>query len=376
MTPRDRIIKTLNHDQPDRVAMDLWSKGGGMTNSAYLRLKEYLGLVEDLPQYRPGQTSAYYDERILEVLGTDVRHVFLGQPKDFNYKRLAQNKIVNEWGITIQIEKDSSAPIEPPLAGASLEELDDYPWPYPHRPGRIDGLKERIEFLWSQTEYAIAFRPVTPIDWGPFEMSWALRGMENLFLDMLDNKDFAHRLLQKVVETQIQFYDLALDIVGPYIQIVQIGDDYGMQTAPMMSLQLFREMIKPYDAELIQAIKKKAPQAKIYFHSCGSVRAFIEDFIEIGVDILNPMQPTAAGMNSSGLKRDFGKKLSFQGGISVQGALQGTLVDVETEVKQRINSFGREGGYILAPGNNIPGDVPPENVVHMYHIAQSYTPDW
>ena len=374
MTSRERVATALNHEQPDRVPLDLWSKGGGMTNEAYLRLKEYLGLTGDLNPYRPGQTSAYYDERILEALGTDVRHVFMGQPSDFFPRKPDANKIVNEWGITIQIEKDSSAPINPPLEEATIEELEDYPWPYPDRPGRIEGLKERVEYLRNTTDFAIVYRPITPIDYGPFETAWALRGMQKLFIDMITNKEFAHRLFQKVVEVEISFYDYVLDIVGPHVDVVQIGDDYGMQTGPMIHPQMFREHIKPYDAQLIKAIKRKAPQAKIYFHSCGSVRAYLDDLIEVGVDVLNPMQPNAQEMDSYLLKEDFGNRLSFQGGIDIQGALQGSLSDVEKEVKKRIDAFGRNGGYILAPANNIPGDVPPENVVHMYATAKSYIP--
>ncbi|MGE5529527.1 MAG: uroporphyrinogen decarboxylase family protein [Patescibacteria group bacterium] len=373
MTSRARVIAALEHRQPDRVPVDLWSKGGGLTNGAYRRLRQHLGIEGEAEAYRPGQTAAFYDERILERLQIDFRHVFLRPPAGWTPQRKGENETVNEWGVTLRRAGDTACPVDPPLAGADLDDLDKYPWPRADLPGRTDGLKERVERLFAQGEHAIAYRPVTPIDYGIFETAWTLRGMEDLLCDMVVDKRFAHKLMRKVLETQIAFYDLGLGIAGPYVQVVQIGDDYGTQNAPILSPALFREMIKPYDAELIAFIKSKAPRAKVFLHTCGAVRDLIEDLIEAGVDILNPLQPAAAGMDSAGLKRDFGARLSFQGAISVQGALQGTAAEVRAEVERRVDALGGGGGYILAPANNISEDVPPENVVLMYEHARAYS---
>ena len=179
--------------------------------------------------------------------------------------------------------------------------------------------------------------------------------------------------LKKILEIQIEFFDLGLSIAGPYVQVVQIGDDYGSQNGPMFSPEMFRELIKPYNTELISFIKKKAPNAKIYLHSCGSVRAYLDDFIEMGVDILNPVQPNTFGMETAALKRDYGDRLSFQGAIDVQGMMQGSKSQVKEEAMRRINDLAPGGGYIVAPANNITADIPPENIVYLYEFAKSYS---
>jgi uroporphyrinogen decarboxylase len=131
--------------------------------------------------------------------------------------------------------------------------------------------------------------------------------------------------------------------------------------------------MKPRHRRLIEFIKKKAPSAKVHLHSCGSVRDFIPDFIDVGIEVLHPVQPSAAKMDSYSLKQEFGRDLIFHGGIDIQFALPGSLEGVRNEAKERIDALGASGGYILAPSNNIQSDTPPENIVTLYQFAQDYS---
>jgi len=164
-------------------------------------------------------------------------------------------------------------------------------------------------------------------------------------------------------------YRILLDAVGPYVHLVQWASDYGTQDALFISPETYREMLKPYDKEIIDFIREHAPRAKKFFHSCGSIYPIIPDLIDIGVEVLNPLQPLAAGMDSARIKKEFGDRLCFHGAIDIQQALPGSLDDVERELRTRLAALAPGGGYILAPANHIQPDVPGANVVHLYRLA-------
>jgi len=228
-------------------------------------------------------------------------------------------------------------------------------------------MKERAEYLYNQTDYAIASRAVSH---GFFELAWELRGMENMLVDMLVDKEFANRLLDKTLEIQMGLYDVLLTECGEYIQIVETGDDYGTQRGPIISPELFEEMIVPRRKKLNDFIKSKAPQAKIFHHTCGSVYKILDGIIATGVDILNPIQPSADDMDTFRLQQEFGNKLIFHGGIDEQTALIGSLETLKKEMEVRVQSLGKEGGYIMAPTSNFMDDMPLENIVNFAKIAK------
>jgi uroporphyrinogen decarboxylase len=165
-------------------------------------------------------------------------------------------------------------------------------------------------------------------------------------------------------------YDTLLEGVGEYVHIVETAEDYGTQTSLLISPETYREMIMPARKKLNAFIRSKAPYAKIYHHTCGAVSKLIPDLIDSGIDILNPVQPLATGMESAGLKAKWGKILFFDGGIDTQDAMPGTVKDVEVEVAKRILAFGPDGGYSLGCSNHIQEDVPPENVVALFEMAK------
>ena len=191
-------------------------------------------------------------------------------------------------------------------------------------------------------------------------------------MDMIANPKLTTAIMDKMLEFYISFWGEMLPIVGPYVQVIKLGDDLGMQSGPLISPDLFRSMIKPRERELIAFIKKRT-DAKIFFHSCGSIYEFIPDLIEIGVDVLNPIQVSAKDMDTKRLKQEFGDRLAFWGAVDTQQVLPfGSPEDVVAEVKKRIGDLAPGGGYILSSVHNIQAKVPPENIETMFDAALRY----
>ncbi len=204
-----------------------------------------------------------------------------------------------------------------------------------------------------------------------FEQAQLLRGLERWLLDLAADPEFAHALMRKLTDLMIGGLIPYLAEVGPYIDLITFSDDLGSQRAPLISPKMYRRMVKPYQAELLAAIKAHS-RARIFFHSCGDVYPLIGDFVEIGVDVLNPVQVSAGAMaDTARLKREFGRRITFCGGIDTQWALpHGSPEDVRAEVRRRIADLAPGGGYILAAVHCIQPDVPPENVLAMFDEAR------
>lgn len=374
MNPRERIIAALNHQEPDRVPVDLGGYQTGIMAIAYDRLKKLLGIATRTRILEPAQQLAEPDEEILKYFHIDTRYIFPRSALPWAPKEIPDGSSMyeEEWGHQKRIKRPTSYYYEfydYPLAQADIEDLDRFPyWPNPDAPERVEGLKEEIENLHKNTDCAIA----TTLGSGVLERSWYLRGMERFFMDVLENPKFVVRLMDKVLEVEEKLYDKFLSITGKYLDVVQIYGDLGTQNGPLVSPKFFREVIKPRDRELIQFVKSKT-KAKVMWHSCGSVYEFIPDLIEIGVDILNPVQVSAAKMDTKGLKKEFGNEISFLGAIDTQRVLPfGKPQEVKEEVKRRIDDLAPGGGYILASVHNIQADVPPENIITMYETAKEY----
>ncbi len=367
MTSRERVQCVLEHRKPDRVVVDLGSTASGMTNLTFQRVKKYFGITGGDILVRPDESSAWYNDQLTEKMGSDFKHVFLLPPDGYDPLKDGGDVIVTEWGLQKTLKQGLWQCSSNPLKDADIEDIDAYSWPDPYAPGRDRGLRERAEYLYHYTDYAIAARAVSH---GFFELAWELRGMENLLMDMLIDKDFANRLMDKILEIQIGFYDVLLSACGEYLQVVETGDDYGTQRGPIMSPELFWEMIVPRRKKLNDFIRSKAPQAKIFHHTCGSVYRLLDGLIESGVDILNPVQPSAADMNTARLQREYGDRLIFHGGIDEQTALIGNTERLKEEMRERISTLGREGIYIIAPTSNFQDDMPLENIVNFAAYAK------
>ena len=191
-------------------------------------------------------------------------------------------------------------------------------------------------------------------------------------MDMLANQEFAAALLSKIFDVQYQLYRQQLEAVGPYIQMAEMIDDYGSQSGLLFSPRLYRQLLQPLQQRIVGLIHELAPQAKIIFHSCGTVAPLVNDFIQTGFDVLNPLQPRATGMKAAVLKGAYGDRMAFLGGIDVQQTLRGPGEAVRAEVCDRISHYGPGGGYILAPSHNLFDDVPLANVLCMLETAREF----
>ena len=374
MTAKERVLKALNHEEPDRVPLDL-----GTTNvtsihlNAYMRLKEYLG-VDGRGKAKiieRAQQLVKPEEEVLKLLGIDTRSVWLKRPKNWQMALREDNSYIDEWGVTRKKPQHSwyFDPVIFPLREANIDDLEKYPWPDPDDPERFKGLKQEAEKLYQENEYPIIVDPTGGI---PFQNAQNLRGFDIFFMDLMQNEKFAQVLMDKILNFQIGLLENLFKEIGSYIDVIKIGDDLGAQNALLISPKSYRKLIKPRHKKLISFIKKKT-KAKVLLHTDGAVYSLIEDFIEIGVDILNPLQVSAKGMDAKKLKKEFGDELCFWGGIDTQKILpHGSTKEIKEEVKRIIDELAPEGGYILASVHNIQPDVPPENICTMYQTADEY----
>ena len=371
LSARERVRICLSHQEPDRVPMDI---GEGRQTSIYvepyLQAMQLLGLERTEIITSPRNVVDAFDERFLSALGIDFRRVSLREipealiPEPGGIMR-------DEWGIGWQKAGHFWSPVRHPLKDATLDDLQTYPLPDPMDERRFTGIREEAKFKWNETPFALVAKQPNHT-YGVLTQSIYLRGAENFFVDLMTHKTFASALMEKVLEYHIRLYERYLEEVGDFVDIVHTSDDLGTQTSTYLSPGLFREMIKPKEKRLMEAIKNKT-HAKILFHCDGAIAALIEDLIEIGVDILNPIEPVVKGMDPGALKKTFGDRLSFHGGVSQQQALStGTVREVELEVERRIRELAPGGGYILASAQTVMPEVPGENVVHMFRVAERY----
>lgn len=368
---RKRVTLCLEHHEPDRVPVDL---GAGRQTSIYLepylKTGERLGLGKLEFALSPRGVVDRYDERFLEAFGIDFRRVSLRDvPEDITLEPNGMRRDV--WGIVWQNTGAFWSPVVHPLKDATLDDLCRYPWPDPSDERRFKGVREEAEFLYKNTSYALIAKEPSHI-YGILTQAIYLRGMENFFVDLALNKEFASQLMEKVSEYHLKLYERYLEAVGKFVQIVHTSDDLGTQTAPYFSLAFYREMVRPKQKQLMAHIKDRS-EAKILYHSDGAIFTLIDDLIEIGVDILNPIEPAVKGMASLALKGTFGGRLAFHGGISQQQVLsKGTPEEVTEEAKRCIQELGRGGGYILAAAQTIVPEVPAENITALFRAARQF----
>lgn len=369
MTSRERVLTALEHKEPDRIPICIGSSGASVTDAVYYQIKEYYNIEGDVEPFRSGHGDNIYDPRVFDKLGGDFRHVFLKSSQSYKAKKNDDGSYENEWGVTVKKVGMFNEWVGSPLKLASISDLDSYNYPKPYEGNRDRGLKEQAKFYFEETDFAIASRSPSR---GFIDLGIQLLSFERLMMAMVLEKKLVHKFMGKVLDVLLSYYDVLLSNAGEYIHIVETQGDLGHQTAPFISPQFFREFFKPYYTELNSYIKEKAPNAKIYTHTCGAIEPLLYDLIESGVDVLNPVQPLARGMNTKELKTKYGKDVVFHGGIDLQEALAGTPEMVENEVKQRIKDLAPDGGYILAPANVVQPDVPVKNLILLCDLARKY----
>ncbi len=415
MKHRQRALTALRHQEPDRVPIDL----GGTVDStimavAYKGLTKRLGLgagstrVADVYQH-----TALVEEDVRQALGVDAllvsdepnewRQGVLpdGSPAEFPARFLPQLQddgaqvIFDAAGnVVLKMPKDGHYfdPVYSPLADATsvrdiekhIAAIESYDKPS-YLDKSYEELAKKAQALRENTDYLL----VGFFGGHIFQSAQSLRGWETFLMDLLVNQKFAEALMDQLAEANIRRFERYAETVGQYVHVVQFEDDLGMQDRPLLRPDLYRKVVKPYHGKLFRFAKSRLARtsassvepsetsqniAYLLLHTDGAVAPFIPDFIEMGVDALNPVQVSAAGMDTKELKREFGRDITFWGGgCDSQNVLPfGTPDEVADEVKRRIDDLAPGGGFVFAPVHNVQTGVPPENIVAMFKTAQEH----
>ena len=375
MNPRERVITALNHQEPDKVPVDCGAtQVTALTVVANDNLKKYLGIEKAGELITCPLTESIEPlEEIMRLYETDFRAVRMKAPSDESKKSFAASKVIryppgheftDELGTVWRKVEYDYVPSIYPFEGLTTSDLDVFPWPDSYDPGRVSGLREETISLRQHSDFAI----VTDIMvGGPFEQACRSRGTEQFMIDLALDPKFAHKLLGKLTDMAVGMWDAQLSAIGDIVDVVCQGDDLGMQTGLQISPNMYRKFIKPCHERIFSLIRSKT-RAKIFLHSCGSVYSIIPDLIQIGVDILNPVQISAHNMEPRLLKREFGEDISFWGGgIDVQKLPFLSSQQIERSVKETIEIMAPGGGFVFAGTHNIL----PDTVGEKTHIAYS-----
>jgi uroporphyrinogen decarboxylase len=372
LSHRERVIKALSHQELDRVPFDLGSTvNSSIHREAYKKLKAYFGVeAEDTVINKMMQAVAVH-EPVLQALDIDFRGVFPGSPDSRPDIAVGEDSYQDVFGVVRR--KPPGALYydlqKSPLAGPiSIQDIVNFSWPDPSDPGFIRGMRERLLHLRENTDYAIVLNLPSAV----VHTTQYLRGFEDWFLDLAGDEKLAGALFDAALEYNSALAEEILKVGGDLADVVATSDDMGSQNGPLISPEMYRRLLKPRDKKYLDTIKKYT-KAFIHLHSCGSIYKLLNDFIEIGVDVINPVQVAARNMDSSILGPEFGDRLSFWGGIDSQHVLpSGSTGAVKAEVKRRIKDFAPGGGYILGAVHNIQYGVPVENIIAMYEAGKEY----
>jgi uroporphyrinogen decarboxylase len=375
MKPRERVTLALNHQEPDRIPIDL---GGSICSSihknAYIDIKKHLGMeLGEIQMVDYVQQLPYLDETLLERFGVDFRMVQLPSATAPGLEISGEGDyyaFIDRWGSKLHMPKDGGLYfdwVDFPIKEASLEALDAYAWPTPDPPEYNAQLRDQAKYLYENTDYALVGSAV--IGGGIFEQPARTMGLENFFIALVTEPEFADRMMGRITEIYIESCQNYLEQVGEYLQVFTYWDDVCGQDGWLIAPDLYRRVIKPKQRRLLEAIKSHT-DAKVYYHCCGAAFELIPDLIDLGFDILNPVQVSARGMDTKRLKQEYGQDITFWGGVDTQRVLPfGTPEDVRDEAKRRIDDLAPGGGFVFAAVHNIQAFVPAENIVTMFETA-------
>lgn len=356
MNNRERTIEAINHRQPDRPPIYV-----SLTPQIAEDLSRYLGIPYEEP-VDAMESARISHMGLLTTLGVDIVAIAPTVPANVPTITLPDGRIKNEWGIIFRPAGIYNEFAEYPLANAySVKDILDYPFPDPYAPGRFD-LAEKM-----MKKYSGNFGVIGDVETMFFEMSWYLTGMEKFLTDLLTEAEYQSYLMDKIMQYIIS---CGKRLIEMGVDILWCGDDFGTQTGMLIDPNTWRRIFKPRIRFMFEEFRKVSSDIKIGWHSCGAILPIIPDFIEVGLDILNPIQPRAQGMDPLYLKNTYGKDLVFFGGIDVQQLLPfGTPEMIRDEVRRRIGILGEGGGYIVAPAHNIQPDTSVENVLAFFEAA-------
>lgn len=409
MTSRERVLASINHKEPEKLAMDLGSNvSAGISGMAYANLKEYLGMKGGHTRiYDVVQQVAQPEIEVLDLVGADVLdvgRVFNTEDSDWYDVTLSNGKIGQwpTWFRPTRLEDGSYNVYAPdgtfiarmPKGGMCFDQMyfpykEDYPenydnldaemakvlwsalvhspWDHAAEDGFYDELRRRCIELRNSTDRALMITcGCNLFEWGTF-----LRRMENFLMDTFAEPEQVIRLNEQLMVRHLSMLEKVCDAVGDVVDILRFGDDLGMDTGMFMSLDTYRELFKPYHTKLNEYVHTHS-NMKTFLHSCGSIFPVIGDLIEAGYDIINPVQTSARGMDPVKLKEEYGKDITFWGGgCNTRKVLNHATPEEVYEYSRRmIDIFYKDGGFIFNTEHNILPDVPPQNIMAMYKAVE------
>lgn len=400
MTSRQRVEAALNHEPTDRVPIDIGgSRVTGIASVAYRRLLDHLGKTESIYLYDIKQQLALPSLDMVNRLGGDVVPVnrlapttgmpflCIDQWKDSHLTdgtpclapEAYEARFKEDGTVEVLYQGEVMAYRTPgslyfdmcntPLKHAkSIAHIDAYVFPDPWSEREAAFLKDQVQQLYG-TDKAL-FGGLSLLNQSFFEIGAILFGYEVFMMNLVLQRDLMEYWLDRLLAHDLEILDTYLAITGPYLSVIHLNDDFGAQDALQISPTLYREMFKPRQAKWIEFVKART-HAKVFLHCDGAVEELLPDFIEIGIDILNPLQTNARGMDPAKIKRKYGKHLSFWGaGVETQTTLPfGTVDQIKQEARDRIELLGQEGGYVFATIHNIQADIAPEKILAVFETA-------
>ncbi len=379
MTSRQRLLTALDHRQPDRVPIDLGGNQTGIHKLPYEALLKHLGIEDQVSIMDAVQQLARPCEAVLERFHVDTRYIAAGAAADWRGGIVTNRRngrtwhdLTDEFGVTWSMPDDQPLYMDishHPLATASVDDLRGYPFPKGDDPGRFAGLRQRALQLKRETPYAV----VSGISGVVYETCWYLRGLEQWFMDLLTQPEFCEALLDQTLRFWMDWFRVFLAEVGDVVDVIMIGDDLAGQSGPLFRPEIYRRLVKPRHKQLVQFIRS-GTKAKIWYHTCGACCEFIPELLDNGIDILNPLQISAAGMDPAKLKQEYGDRLSFWGGsIDAQHTLPSASPEViRDHVRRNLAIWKPGGGYVFNNVHNIQPGVPAESIVALYDAAYEY----
>jgi uroporphyrinogen decarboxylase len=388
LTPRERVAQSLRHVEPDRVPTDFLA-----TPEIWKRLNDLLQLEPAAPEL-----AEYIDperEAIMRHFEIDMRllsyDMFCRPPESrmapgavvdwwgtmnrstpnrMWRQRLEDGTLLDIWGTHGKIVYNQFGGYEEfaswPLSFASgVEELKQHPWPEPDW-WDFTPLPELVRKLDPEQKYWLRFRIGSV-----FEIAWQLRGMQEFLIDLAANPEIPHYIMSRLGEVYVENTRRVLDLIGDRLDMVYFYDDVATQNSLMISPDMWRSYVRPHHARLVDLAHARG--LKVMYHCDGAIYPLIPALIDLGIDLLNPIQPDAKNMDGRKLKREFGDRLAFHGGIDINHTLpQGTPDEVRAEVRDRVQNLGQGGGYVMASSHHIQPDTPVENILAMYETELRY----
>jgi uroporphyrinogen decarboxylase len=370
MNSRKRVLNAIDRGRVDRVPIDIGTIVSGITTIAYQKLIDYLGIKSEIISNVRRTQLASIDPQILDRFHADTIALSLTPPGMEDISGDPPPSYIDSWGVTWARAREGQyyATQSPFSLNSNVADIKAHVWPSPPDSALLSQLRLRATEMRSETDLAI----ILALPGRVLSIGERLMGFEDWHVSSIMKPELSQEILVRAVDAELQIIQGLLEAVGGLVDVVYCPDDLGAQDKPLISPKMYRELIKPHHARLVETIKGLT-SARVVLHSDGAIFPLLDDIIEVGFDAINPVQVSAKGMDTGALMSAYGNQISFWGGVDTQFVLPfGSPEEVREEVRKRICDLGEGGGYVLAPVHNIQPEVPPENIVAMYEAAYEF----